>query len=115
MTATSGSPELYEVLSGLQETEPGSVWRVKELPGGKYVEVACQIYNWRVCRTDGTDWGYDRGWCFYGTGFGTFVNAVLAAMVWDGADDSAPPGWDKNAFTGEYSRRRSHDGNETAD
>jgi hypothetical protein len=83
---------------------------IQEIPGGFHVKtvgdreihVLRQIYNWRVVRTDGTDHGYDRGWCFYGNDFVTLLRATAAAAEWDGADDTSPEGWDKNVRTGEY-------------
>jgi hypothetical protein len=70
--------------------------------GGRDIHVLRMLYNWRVCRTDGTPYGYDRTWCFYGTDMVTFLRAVTAAVEWDGGDDTSPVGWDKNARTGEY-------------
>ena len=69
-----------------------------------YIDVIPMIYNWRVCRTPkDMPLTYDRAWCFYGTGPQSFAAAVLGARAWDGADDTSPAGWDKNAMTGECS------------
>lgn len=85
---------------GLEPTDGG--YRVKET-ATHYVDVTRMIYNWRVCRTP-KDFPetYDRGWCYAGTGPTSFTAAVLAAMAWDGADDTEPAGWNKNVQTGEW-------------
>lgn len=81
-------------------------FRVKETET-HYIDVLPMIVNWRVTRSPKDDpTGYDRAWCFYGTHFAAMMAAVLGATAWDGADDTAPPGWDKNAMTGEYSHPR---------
>ncbi len=73
--------------------------------GTHLIHVVPMIYNWRVTRTPKGDlYGPDRAWCYYGTGQDVFVKAVLAALAWDGADDTAPAGWDKNPMTGQYAR-----------
>jgi hypothetical protein len=73
--------------------------------GTHLIHVMPMIYNWRVTRTPKDDpSGADRAWCYYGTGEDVFVKAVLAAHAWDGADDTAPAGWDKNPMTGQYAR-----------
>lgn len=72
-------------------------------PNGRDVFVLRMLYNWRVARDDLYKFGYDRGWCYYGNDVITLLRAVKAALDWDGGDDTEPVGWDKNAFTGEYS------------
>lgn len=69
------------------------------------VYVLRMLYNWRIARGDGTSYGFDRGWCYYGTDVITLLQTVKAALDWDGEDDTEPLGWDKNAFTGEYSEK----------
>ena len=87
-------PELGNVQ--LERLEYGA-WRVKET-ATHWVEVVPMIYNWRVCRTPkSAPLTYDRGWCYQGTGPQTFTTAVLAAWVWDGADDTEPAGYFKRA------------------
>ena len=81
--------------------EPGI--RIKELEN-HYVDVIPMIFNWRVVRRLKDIDIYDRAWCFYGTTTASFVAACLGAYAWDGTDDTAPAGWDKNVMTGEYSR-----------
>lgn len=67
------------------------------------VHVMEMIFSYRIVRTSkGDQSGPDRAWCYYGKDLGTFAKAVLAASMWDGADDSQPRGWDKDAMTGRY-------------
>jgi hypothetical protein len=54
------------------------------------------IFNWRVVRGDASS--FDRGWCYFGTGFGAFVAALKAAQAWDGEDATEPDGWDKRVI-----------------
>lgn len=85
-------------------------WRVKISDDGRhYIDVLRMLYNWRLVTTPIHDQsGYSRGWCYFGHGDGPFAatgeartmeiafrNAVMAAWVWDGSDDSEPPGYDK--------------------
>lgn len=92
-------------LSALHDTEITSVdggFRVKET-GTSWIDVTRMIFNWRVSRTPkDAPWSYDRSYCYFGTDYLTLLRAVRAALEWDGADDSDPPGWDKNVQTGEY-------------
>lgn len=73
-----------------------------------YIDVVEQLFNWRVCSTykpfDGLV--YDAGYCYLGKGADTFIRAVLGAAVWDGPGHGHPPGWEKNAFTGEWADGR---------
>jgi hypothetical protein len=78
-------------------------FHVKDLPNGMCVDVMRMLVNWRVVRTDvrlhnGLHLSIDRGWCYEGTGFETFVLAVGEALAWDGADDTEPQGWSKRAI-----------------
>jgi hypothetical protein len=85
---------------GLEHIDGG--WRVKTA-GTHYLDVMRQIWNWRLVTTPLDDpLGYDRGWCYAGTGPASFLAAVLAAMAWDGADGTEPEGWNKNVQTGEW-------------
>lgn len=101
------------ILAGLAEgygiqllDEEGAGFRVGETET-HYIDVVPMIWNWRVCRTPkASPLTYDRAWCFYGTGVASFTAAALGAKAWDGGDDTSPPGWDKNAVTGEYSAAR---------
>jgi hypothetical protein len=80
-------------------------YRVGQTPT-HWIDVMPMIYNWRVCRLrKDSPMTYDRAWCYYGTGFASFLKAVLGARAWDGADDTAPAGWDKNPLTGQYRRQ----------
>jgi hypothetical protein len=82
----------------LQPREDGSGFRVKETET-HWIEVLYMIWNWRIVRTPKCSPGtYDRGWCYFGTDLLTFAAAVLAASAWDGADDSEPAGYSKNAM-----------------
>jgi len=63
------------------------------------------IFNWRLVTAPKDDpLGYDRGWCYFGTDKESFTKAALAAEAWDGAEDTEPPGWNKNIKTGEIRR-----------
>ena len=100
------------LLATLEDTGDISTWADLEItPDGYKVKetedhiimVVPMIFNWRVTRSPKDMPGmYDRAWCYYGTGLKTFMKAVLAAKTWNGADDTAPAGWDKNAITGQY-------------
>lgn len=71
-------------------------YHVKALPDGLCVDVMRMIFNWRIVRSDDQHHiGYDRGWCYRGTGTSTLRLAVSQALAWDGADDTEPEGWIK--------------------
>lgn len=100
--------DIAEFLSELHRTE------ITDWEGGYLLKqtethnigVIRMLYNWRVVRQPkNLPETLDRAWCFYGTDVSVLLRAVGAALEWDGADDSAPEGWDKNATTGEYSRK----------
>ena len=100
MLATLEDTDNVDTWAGLEITEDG--YKVKETED-HVIMVVPMIFNWRVTRQPKDGWGcYDRAWCYYGTGLQSFMKAILAAKAWDGADDTAPAGWDKNATTGEY-------------
>lgn len=91
-------------------------WRVKELDHC-FVDVLEMMWNYRVVRTHKrfgeADEGYDLGWCYFGKTHQDFTRAVLGALLWDGADDTKPLGWDKDIVTREVSdegRRRIESG-----
>jgi hypothetical protein len=89
---------LADVLGEIKlERQDYGVWRVKET-GTHWIEVVPMIYNWRVVRTPKScPLGYDRGWCYQGTGPDAFIAAVLAAWAWDGSDETEPAGYFKRA------------------
>lgn len=94
--------EALSALFGTPVTMVDGGLRVKETETG-WVDVMRMIFNWRITRTPkAMPETFDRGWCYYGTGHGVLLRAVRAALEWDGGDDTEPPGWDKNAMTGEY-------------
>ena len=72
-------------------------YRIKEA-GGHFIDVMPMFVNWRVVtsRTDRPGWP-ERGWCYQGTGLAGFVPAMLAAIAWDGSDDTEPPGYFKRS------------------
>ena len=71
---------------------------------GRDICVMRMMYNWRLVRNLPGGDEYDRAWCYYGTGADALMRAVAAAAAWDGADDSEPEGWDKDAIAGRYAR-----------
>jgi len=102
---TAEQLDFAELLSQLAGTEVVPVlggFRVKETET-HWVDVLRMIYNWRVARTpkDRPE-TYDRHWCFAGTSWVTLITAVHAVTEWDGADETDPPGWNKNGQTGEW-------------
>ena len=72
--------------------------RVKTV-GEHHIELIPMLYNWRLhtIRVDAhpMDWSV-RYWCYQGRDQAAFVAAVLAALAWDGADDTEPAGWIKS-------------------
>lgn len=86
-------------------------YHVKDLPGGRCMDVMQQLYNWRLVISNtsfdhGATSGYLHGWCYFGHGTDAQGNprdmsmalhrALSAAMVWDG--EGTPPNYDKEAF-----------------
>lgn len=91
------APDTADPLAGLTPIDGG--WHVKDLPNGRCVDVLPMIYNYRVVRSDQHHTGYDRGWCYQGTGPATLLTATTAALAWDGADNTEPGGnWIKRAI-----------------
>lgn len=91
-------------LDYLGMTHTGHGWRVKEA-GGYLIEVMPMLSSWRLhtIPKNGGPWAWsERYWCYQGTGLLSFTRAVLAAAAWDGADDTEPPGWNRNGQTGEW-------------
>lgn len=84
-------------------TEEG-LWRVKTSADGRHhIDVVRMIFNWRVATTPvATPYVFARWWCYKGTGPAAFVTAALAALAWDGSDNTEPAGWNKNGQTGEW-------------
>lgn len=84
-------------------------YHVKNIGGGRCIDVMRQLYNWRLVigPSDHDPYGcYEHGWCYFGHGTDAnghprdmataFLAAIAAAEVWDGHD--TPPGYDKEAF-----------------
>lgn len=68
---------------------------VKE-QAGYLVELVPMIYNWRVVLTPADDtYGWDFGWCYFGTDRDTFARAWLAAERFDLETMAEPEGFDK--------------------
>jgi hypothetical protein len=90
---------LREIDDGVRlETVDGG-YRIKTT-GTHYIDVMQMIFNWRITATPkDRPWMYDRGWCYQGTGITGFIPAALAAIAWDGSDDTEPPGYFKRVGT----------------
>lgn len=70
-------------------------YRIKET-ASHFIDVMQMTYNWRITTTPKDFPGvYDRGWCYQGQGLAGFLPAALAALAWDGSDDTEPPGYFK--------------------
>ena len=66
-----------------------------------HIDVLTMLYNFRIVTTPkAAPLVWDRGWCYFGNDEATFVRAVLAALAWDGSDDSEPAGYDKRVGVG---------------
>lgn len=76
-------------------------FHVKPAPtSGLCIDVMLMLFNWRIVRSDDQHaCGYDRGWCYQGTGLNTLLRVVGEAAAWDGADDTEPEGWIKRVAT----------------
>jgi hypothetical protein len=82
--------------------QPDGGFRVKTT-ATHHIEIMPMIFNYRLVTIPVDDPMFvDRGWCYVGTGPEAFSAAVLAAMAWDGSDDTEPGGWNKNVQTGEW-------------
>lgn len=97
----SVTAEYLSMLTGkeIQDTDGGFL--IKEADGEQVIVLYTMIFSFRIVRTDGPS-GYDRAWCYYGKDLITLIRAVQAALDWDGADDTSPEGWDKDAIRGVY-------------
>jgi hypothetical protein len=72
-------------------------YRVKQA-GNHYIDILRMIFNWRIVTTPVDEPMFiDRGWCYQGTGLAGFLPAALAAMAWDGSDETEPAGYFKRA------------------
>lgn len=68
-----------------------------------YIDVVRKLYSWRIVRSaKSSPATYDRGYCYFGSDGPTLIKAVIAALAWDGGDDTEPEGWNKNVFTQEW-------------
>lgn len=63
-----------------------------------HIDLYRMIFNWRIVTVpvDAPDF-VDRSWYYQGTGLAGFLPAALAAVAWDGSDDTEPPGYFKRA------------------
>lgn len=87
-------------LDQLRVVIPGYQWRVKST-ASHHIDILGMIYNFRIVTTPrDCELVWDRGWCYFGRDEGTFIRAVLAAMAWDGSDESEPLGFDKRVGAG---------------
>lgn len=73
-----------------------------------WIDVMRQMVNWQVISTPREHPGaWDRGYCFFGRDHLALLRAVNGALNWDADNpESHPPGWDKNAVTGELANPR---------
>jgi hypothetical protein len=70
-------------------------YRIKETDT-HYIDVMQMLFNWRITTTPkDMPYVYDRGWCYQGTNLAGFLPAALAAIAWDGSDDTEPAGYFK--------------------
>lgn len=98
----------YFIIGGVRVPIKGisGGFHVKELPSEdgrpRCVHVIRMIFNWRLCRSvgdcDDAFSFYDRGWCFQGVGLPTVLETIAQAWLWDGADDTRPEGFIKEAI-----------------
>lgn len=95
-TLESHKPE-YEQRLGIKLTVIDGGYRIKETET-HYIDVMRMLFNWRITTTPKDfPFVYDRGWCYQGTGIIGFLPAALAAIAWDGSDDTEPAGYFKRA------------------
>jgi hypothetical protein len=89
----------FPFLPTLQATEYG--WIVKTLPDGRCIQIHEKMFNDRVSIGPQPPadilGGYEHGYCYFGLGSRSFVNAVLAAYLGDGGP-AGPTAYDKQAF-----------------
>lgn len=61
-----------------------------------HIDIYRMIFNWRIITVPkNAPMFVDRGWCYQGTGLAGFLPAALAAIAWDGANDTEPAGYFK--------------------
>lgn len=84
-----------------------TVYRVKEVDAGYYLDIVPTLVNYRLVTTPiENQAGWARGWCYVGTGQAAWTATVLAAVMWDGGDWTEPLGWNKSLQTGEWRELR---------
>jgi hypothetical protein len=95
MTTEDTTPALIPIDGG---------WRVKTTEDGQYfIDILAMAFNFRIVTTPVDHPSeYTRFWCYTGTTEMDFVRTVLAASIWNGAQDTEPEGWDKNGQTKVY-------------
>lgn len=99
---TAGEHALFQASLGAEITplwigDRIYAYRIKET-GTHYIDVMQMIFNWRVVAVPKDNpMVIDRSWCYQGTGLEGFLPAALAAIAWDGSDDTEPPGYFKRA------------------
>jgi len=63
------------------------------------VEVWGMIYNWRlIVMKPNQNVTVEHGYCYFGRNFETLAKAVAAGLTWKDPLNSAPEGYDKQAF-----------------
>lgn len=95
---------VLEQVAGARLTVLEGGYRVKEaVSGTHWIDLLFMLYDWRIVTTLKSpviqDSGWDRGWCYAGAGLRGFIPAALAAIAWDGADDTEPAGYIKRAHS----------------
>lgn len=104
---------VHDLIESLEVIDGG--WRVKATDDGRlHLDVMGEMWGWLLVTTPIGEgpahrlgWVQVRGWCYRGYGLGpdrigrtmssAFRAAVTAAQAWEGADDTAPAGYDKTA------------------
>lgn len=84
------TPVPADLADRVRINDDGTAYRVGETETS-YIEVTPMLFNDRIIVVPkSAPRTYDRFWCYQKGGA-----AILAALAWDGADDTEPVGWIK--------------------